>query len=149
MKRKGLPGPYFKIRSGIYRITCIPTLDSYVGKSKNLHQRWCQHSFDLKQNRHPNPKLQELYNSHTATDFVMELIELVEDTDTLETREAHWIKTFSPTMNVTDTKLSIADVNIIKELNEKKLPLEEIASQFNISVKYLKEILSGYRWGSS
>jgi hypothetical protein len=79
----------------------------------------------------------------------MELVELVEDTDTLETREAYWIKTLNPTMNVTDTKLSIADVNIIKELNEKKLPLEEIAFQFNISVKYLKEILSGYRWGSS
>ena len=79
----------------------------------------------------------------------MELIELVDDVDTLETREVFWTNELCPPLNVVDTRLSLSDVEKIKALNEEKLPLEEIASQFNISVKYLKEILSGYRWGTS
>ena len=149
MKRKKLPGPYYRVRSGIYKIYSLVSADFYVGKSKNLHQRWCQHSHDLKQSKHPNPALQQVYDKDGDANLVMELLELVEDIDTLETREVYWTDLLKPNLNVVDTKLSKADVEKIRDLNEQKLPLDEIASKFNISVKYLKEILSGYRWGAS
>lgn len=149
MKRKSIPGPYFKIRSGIYKIYSTDSTDLYVGKSKNLHQRWCQHSFDLAASKHANPNLQALYNTVGKSKMIMELVELVEDEDSLETREVYWIENLKPNLNVVDTKLSKNDVQKIRSLNTEGLPLEEIALKFNISVKYLKEILSGYRWGTS
>lgn len=146
MKRIKLPGPYYKIRSGIYKIYSLVSQDFYVGKSKNLHQRWCQHTHDLKLGKHPNPTLQSVCNRDGEANLVMELLELVEDIDSLETREVYWTNLLKPNINVVDTKLSKNDVALIRDLNEKELPLAEIASRFNISVKYLKEILSGYRW---
>ena len=149
MKRKKIPGPYYRVRSGIYKIYSLVSEDFYVGKSKNLHQRWCQHAHDLKLGKHPNPELQVVYNRDGDSNLVMELIELVEDINELETREVYWTDLLKPNLNVVDTKLSKNDVEKIRQLNEEKLPLSEIASRFNISVKYLKEILSGYRWGAS
>lgn len=146
MKRKGIPGPYFKQRSGIYRITCMSTGDTYVGKSKNLHQRWCQHRHSLTNKSHPNPMLQKLFDEHGMANFVMELIELVDDVDTLETREVHWTNELKPTMNVVDTKLSTNDVQEIRKMNEQNIPLSEISSKYNISNKYLLDILRGNRW---
>lgn len=146
MKRKGIPGPYFKRRSGIYKIICIATGDTYVGKSKNLHQRWCQHRHSLNTKTHPNPMLQELYNAHGMSQFIMELVELIDDIDALETREVYWTDQLKPSMNVVDTKLSANDVAEIRKLNEEKIPLSEISSKYNISNKYLLDILRGNRW---
>lgn len=148
MKRKMIPGPYYRVRSGIYKIYSLVSKDFYVGKSKNLHQRWCQHSHDLKLGKHPNTNLQNVCDRDGESNLVMELLELVEDINDLETREVYWTDLLKPNLNVVDTKLSKNDVDKIRQLNEEKLPLEEIASRFNLSVKYLKEIISRYRWRS-
>ena len=146
MKRIKIPGPYYKVRSGIYKIYSLVSSDFYVGKSKNLHQRWCQHSHDLRLNKHPNPNLQEVYNRDGNSNLVMETLELVEDVDTLESREVYWTDQLKPNLNVVDTKLSKVDVQEIRTSYEKGLSLEEIADDYDISVKYLKEIIAGYRW---
>lgn len=148
MKKIKLPGPKFKITSGIYLITCLPTKDTYIGKSKNLNQRWCQHRSDLKSNKHNNPHLQALYNTHGPKAFTMELIELVEDKGSLETREAFYINTMSPNLNVVDTKLSKNDADEIKRLVATE-DLDTLCLRFNISLKYLKEILRGDKWKQS
>ena len=87
-----------------------------------------------------------LYDTHGANTFTMELVELVDNVTTLETREVYWINLLSPNLNVTNTKLSESDVNDIRKLNEEKLSLSEIALKYNISVKYLLDILRGNRW---
>jgi len=146
MKKKGLPGPKFKITSGIYLITCLPTNDGYVGKSTNLSQRWCQHRSDLKKGTHKNPHLQALYKAHGAANFEMVLLELVEDKNDLESREAYWIGIKQPTLNITDTKLSQNAVNQIKVLVASGVQEDEVANRYKITTKYLREILRGARW---
>jgi group I intron endonuclease len=146
MRKRGLPGPRFKVTSGIYLITCIPTGDTYIGKSKNLSQRWCQHRSDLRANTHNNPKLQELYNAHGWKMFEMTLLELIPEKDSLETREAYWIANKNPSLNIVDTKLSRNDVNQINDMISSGSLEEEISQKYNITVKYLKEILRGGRW---
>lgn len=146
MKKKKIPGPSYKRRSGIYKITCILTTDLYIGKSKNLHQRFCQHDFDLRRSKHPNPHLQELSDKFGVGTIVMETIELVDDEDTLETREVYWINLLKPNLNVVDTKLSATDVAKIRLMIDSEFPEHIVAGEFNISVKYLREIINGNKW---
>lgn len=143
-----LPGPKFKITSGIYLIRCPESGDTYVGKSMNLSQRWCQHRSDLKKGKHKNPQLQALYNQYGFTGLTMELLELVEDPLDLENREVYYIDTLSPSLNVTDTKLSRNDVVKLRTEAETGAPLEDLCTKYNLTMKYLKEILRGGRWKS-
>lgn len=80
--------------------------------------------------------------------LTMELLELVEDPLDLETREAYYIGTLSPSLNVTDTKLSRNDVERLRQEVETGTALEDICTKYNITIKYLKEILRGGRWKS-
>ena len=141
MYRRKIPGPRYKRKSGIYLIRCKASGDTYVGKSKNLHQRYCQHSHDLKQGAHKNSKLQELYNTHGRKEFIMELLELV-DGD-LEPQEIFWIEEINPTLNLDSPKLSWKDVLDIRNSEE---PLEDLAAKHSISVHYLHQVRRGYRW---
>jgi excinuclease UvrABC nuclease subunit len=140
-----IPGPRFKVTGGIYLITCTETKDTYVGKSKNLNQRWCQHRTDLKKGSHKNPHIQKLYDTYGPNSLTMELIELVEDPNDLETREVYYINTLSPNLNVVATKLSRNDVDRIK-LEVDYISLKEVCKKYNLTLKYLKEILRGGRW---
>ena len=147
MRKIKLPGSRFKVTSGIYLITCLPTGDTYVGRSKNLNQRWCQHRSDLRAGTHNNPHIQRLYNEHGSKSFTMALLELVEDKDALETVEVRYIKELAPTLNVTDTKLSKTDVEQLR-IDILSLTESEVAIKYNISIKYLKEILRGGKWSN-
>lgn len=146
MKKIKLPGSRFKVTSGIYLITCLVTKDTYVGKSKNLNQRWCQHRKSLKDGCHENPHLQELYTQHGAKNFTMELLELVPNIEELETKEVYWTEQKRPTLNVVNTRLSISDVRVIKDLISSGGSEEEVAGKFRLSVKYLREIMRGDKW---
>ena len=146
MRKVKLPGPHFKITSGIYLITCSETKDCYVGKSKNLNQRWCQHRHDLKAGTHNNPGLQALYDLYGPKSFTMELLELVEDESTLETREVFWIELKKPSLNVADTRLSESAAEDIKNMIASGASDEEIMSKYNLTRKYLLEIKRGDKW---
>lgn len=148
MKKKKIPGPQYKRRSGIYKISCTTTGEFYIGKSKNLHQRYCQHSYDLKWGIHPNPSIQRLYTSHGPDSILMELVELVDDKDNLETREVYWIETLKPTLNVVNTRLSKNDVIELRQLLG-TMPNEEIAKKYNLTIKYLNEIIRGDKWNDT
>jgi len=78
----------------------------------------------------------------------MELLELVEDPLDLENREAYYIGTLSPSLNVTDTKLSRNDVVKLRTEAETGAALEDLCTKYNLTMKYLKEILRGGRWKS-
>lgn len=146
MKKIRLPGPYFKITSGIYLITCLVTKDTYIGKSKNLNQRWCQHRHDLKEKCHNNPELQRLYDEYGAKNFTMELVELVPDKDELEAREVYWIDIKQPTLNVVNTRLSPSTAMDVKNMIDSGATDEEIMLKYNLTKKYLLEIRRGDKW---
>ena len=47
---------------GVYKITNIKTGQCYIGKSKDIKNRWKQHFRDLDKGKHCNKKLQNAYN---------------------------------------------------------------------------------------
>lgn len=143
--------------SGIYKIVVtIPAAEgggnhtsslTYIGKSKDIVQRYHQHQHSLRVGNHANPIMQELYNQYGPDSFEMTLIEVVDDVNKLESREVYWIHALSPQINIMNTKLSPADIRDIKYALSLGEPLEEVAHRYDISFKYLREILRGGRWG--
>lgn len=61
--------------TGIYKITCIPTNQVYIGQSASIKKRWVAHKTALKHKIHGNYKLQEAYNLYGKDNFVFEILE--------------------------------------------------------------------------
>lgn len=59
--------------SGIYSIVNSVNMQFYVGRSTNVHRRLKQHLWDLRANRHTNPKLQNSFNKYGESVFTFEL----------------------------------------------------------------------------
>jgi len=60
--------------SGIYKITNNLNLHFYVGRSTNVNRRLKQHIWDLRANRHHNPKLQNSFNKYGETNFCFSIL---------------------------------------------------------------------------
>lgn len=76
---------------GVYRIYCSKSKKCYIGSTTNLRKRWYWHRGDLRQNRHHNRHLQFAWNKYGADSFSFEILETVEDVETLCDREQYWI----------------------------------------------------------
>lgn len=76
--------------SGIYKITCLLNGVCYIGQSVDLTRRVRQHKTDLKNNRHHNKYLQNLFNKYKSDNFSFDVIELC-DISQLDERERYWI----------------------------------------------------------
>lgn len=77
--------------SGIYKITYIPTGESYIGKSTNVNKRWQEHlksAYNLGAIAHSS--LHTKMARDGVWNFTFELIEKVEK-DKLSEREKYWI----------------------------------------------------------
>jgi group I intron endonuclease len=61
--------------SGVYRITCMPTDEFYVGSSSAIERRWWEHRTALNRNRHHCGLLQAAWNTHGEDAFVFEVLE--------------------------------------------------------------------------
>lgn len=65
-------------KSGIYKITCLPSGKHYIGSAVNLAARIRCHRFDLIRGRHHNRYLQRAWRKHGAKGFRVEVVELCE-----------------------------------------------------------------------
>jgi hypothetical protein len=72
---------------GIYKISIGPKF--YYGQSIDCNKRRRQHLNALKLEKHSNRYMQSAWNKYM--DFSFEIIELVEDSSLLDTREQHYI----------------------------------------------------------
>ena len=61
--------------AGIYKIANIITGTTYIGQSSQYPLRWLNHKRYLRKDKHPNPQLQEDYNTYGEEAFVFEVIE--------------------------------------------------------------------------
>ena len=77
--------------TGIYKIT-INDYYIYIGQSVNIERRWSAHLNELKQNKHCNKKLQNVYNKYPDSVKFQILEEC--DIDELDEREMFYIKQF-------------------------------------------------------
>lgn len=80
---------------GIYKIQNKQNGKVYIGKSKNIMQRWSIHEQMLEQNNHHSIKLQEDFNnSNGLQDFSFEILEICDSKDLTE-KEKFYIKKFN------------------------------------------------------
>ena len=86
----------FKNISGIYKITCTATGKFYIGSAKDIHLRLARHKSDLGRSVHHNILLQRAANKYGKDMFEFEILEFVDDTESLLQREQHYLDTLNP-----------------------------------------------------
>ena len=64
--------------SGVYKITCVPTGEVYIGSSVLLRKRKTNHFRRLRLNEHHNAYLQNAYLKYGVSAFLFEVLEFVE-----------------------------------------------------------------------
>jgi len=84
---------------GIYIITNLGTADTYIGSSININERWSDHLWHLKNNRHKNALLQAAYDRDGPNAFVIATLELVGEVEHLAVREQHYLDLLKPSYN--------------------------------------------------
>lgn len=60
---------------GVYKGICRPTTKLYIGSSVNVHKRVGEHISRLRRSIHPNPHLQNAWDTYGEAEFEWELIE--------------------------------------------------------------------------
>ncbi len=77
-------------KCGIYIIRHEPTGRFYVGSSINISQRWREHRYQLRHNKHKNPHLQASWNKYGEQAFIFIIIEECDPTIIIE-REQYYL----------------------------------------------------------
>lgn len=102
-----------KEKSGIYKISINEHI--YIGSSKNLYARLCEHRLDLNSNNHSNSFLQNAYNKYGIGNIRIDIVEFCAPEIRI-VREKYWIDKFQADMNLQDP-IS----HTISEASKKKL----------------------------
>lgn len=74
----------------IYKITCIPNGNVYIGQTNSTKSRWKNHKMELNGNRHSNSRLQNCWNKYGKDNFTFEVIEECETREKTNERETYW-----------------------------------------------------------
>lgn len=85
--------------SAIYAIVNQRTKDMYVGSAVDIKRRWRVHVSQLRNNKHHCQHLQNAHIKYGVNAFDWEIVEYVEDKNSLIQREQIWIDFFKPTYN--------------------------------------------------
>jgi hypothetical protein len=67
--------------AGIYSITSKVNGKRYIGSASRICDRWINHKFDLKNNKHHSIHLQNHYNKYGEDDLIFSVIEIIERGD--------------------------------------------------------------------
>lgn len=71
--------PYKEIYTGIYKIQSGVHPDRcYIGSAVDIRKRWMRHKWELKGNRHENPRLQHHYNKYGIEDLDFSIVAICE-----------------------------------------------------------------------
>lgn len=81
--------------SCVYAVTNLVNGKRYIGSSINFEQRSSMHLRQLRCGIHHSIKLQRAWDKYGAVNFKFEVLEVVQDTNLLITREQIWIDKFS------------------------------------------------------
>jgi group I intron endonuclease len=76
---------------GIYEIYCSSNNKRYVGQAENIDERWINHIWKLRQNKHHNKHLQNAFNKYGENCFIFRTVELC-NVELLDEREIFYIK---------------------------------------------------------
>lgn len=77
--------------SGIYKIENKQNGKVYIGSSKDIHNRWKQHTRELNKNEHHSSHLQHAWLKYGEENFEFAIIEIIEDVNNLIDREQYYL----------------------------------------------------------
>lgn len=130
---------------GIYKIYCgcSNRKDVYIGSTKTTFvNRWRQHLYKLKLNKHENTSLQRICDKYGVNCLRFEIIELLIDYNTIQSREQYWIDYFNSYKNgYNNTPLAGNTLGVIRN-EEQKSKFYKIVSQYNLNGEYIKTFKS-------
>lgn len=89
----------------VYRLTNEITGEFYVGKALDLTKRLEQHFKQLAAGIHPNPRIQASYAKHGRAAFIVDVVEICQDSRTLYLREWAIIGELRPPFNLSGPHL--------------------------------------------
>ena len=81
------------MKSGIYKIKCIPSNKIYIGQSIDVNSRLNTHLNDLKNNTHCNTEMQNDFNTYGAVNFEFKVIASCEP-EVLNCLEKYYIQKY-------------------------------------------------------
>lgn len=90
---------------GIYKITVKNNRQFYVGSSFDIAKRWEEHTTQLKENKHHNYRLQNLFDKYGLECLIFEIIEEYTDIkrQDLYLIEESYISLLKPQLNIRKT----------------------------------------------
>lgn len=122
------------IKSVVYSITSVINNKKYIGSAVNYNVRRVRHLSNLRCNRHHSSHLQNSFNKYGETNFVFDILEIVDDISVLIETEQKWIDDIKPEFNMT----LIAGLNShlgLKRSEETKQKMSEV----RIGMKFTQE----------
>lgn len=150
------------MKQGVYEILNSKTNKRYIGSSIDIERRWKDHIRDLNNNKHHSIKLQRSWNKTKDKDiFKFNIIEIVDDINTLHKREQYYIDTYDSFYNGYNCSMvddiSINNKKITKKQKEEinkirnKIYFEnymelyqEYKNSIDISKSYLRKMNNNY-----
>lgn len=151
--------------TGIYIITNKVNKNSYIGKAKNIQNRFDRHLKSLRTDKHYNKHLQNSFNKYGETNFVFDVLEQCCEEE-LNDREKYWIKYYRENnicylFNITDGGDGGKMPDYILESTRKKISQKARGSEYvkhfgsengmygRHHTKQSKELMSKNRSGTS
>ena len=127
--------------TSIYKIINLLTKDEYIGSAVSFKKRKWHHLYELKNNKHHSPKLQNSWNKYGSKKFEFIIVEPVNDVKNLIEREQWWIDNSNSTFNMSRIAGSPLGVKhtIISRLNMSNAHLGKKLTKESIQKRSLKQ----------
>lgn len=84
---------------GIYKITNNINQKSYIGKSKNIEERWKEHLRPSSWKTQPTKVLYQAFNKYGIENFSFQIIEILSDYSQSNEKEKYWINFYNTYYN--------------------------------------------------
>ena len=101
--------------SGVYQIINQTNGNYYIGSAVNLQRRWKDHLYRLRRGQHKNRYLQRAFKKYGEATFIFSILESIEDSSQLISREQYYLDTLKPKYNLSPTARSNLGVQYTKE----------------------------------
>lgn len=99
----------FNAMSGVYRITCKPTGNIYIGSAFSFKRRWKHHKFQLNRGAHDSKYMQRSWRKYGAEAFAFEVLVVCDKSHVLM-YEQIFLDALSPAFNTCKVAGSCAGV---------------------------------------
>lgn len=95
---------------GIYCIENIINNKKYIGMSRDIKRRWCEHKAELNNSDHDNQYLQRSWNKYGSINFKFYIVELCEE-EKLSELECYYIKLYKTLSHENGYNLTVGGEN--------------------------------------